>query len=86
MLSRLLDHNTGWSIIQHGNTSSGRLRLQMPTITCVAHLSFDTSAIRFCPTDEARLQLIPLYDYAARNWGHHARVDATGGTVDSGPS
>jgi len=26
---------------------------------------------------EARLQLIPLCDYAARNRGHHARVAAT---------
>ena len=45
--------------------------------TCVAYLSFDTFATGFCPTDEefeARLQLHPLYDYAARNWGHHARA------------
>jgi hypothetical protein len=46
------------------------------TATCVTYLSFDTFATGFCPTNEefeARLQLNPLYDYAARNWGHHAR-------------
>jgi ankyrin repeat protein len=48
--------------------------------TCVIYLSFDTFATGFCPTDEdfeARLQLNPLYDYAARNWGHHARAAST---------
>ena len=47
------------------------------TVTCVTYLSFDTFAAGFCPTDEKfkeRLQLNPLYDYAAQNWGHHARV------------
>ncbi|KAI9772445.1 MAG: hypothetical protein M1840_000648 [Geoglossum simile] len=45
--------------------------------TCVTYLLFDTFATGFCPTDEefeTRLQLNPLYDYAARNWGHHART------------
>lgn len=48
------------------------------TMTCVTYLSFDALA-GFCPTDEefeTRLRLNPLYDYAARNWGHHARVVA----------
>jgi ankyrin repeat protein len=46
------------------------------TTTCVTYLSFDAFEIGFCPTNhefEARLRLNPLYDYAARNWGHHAR-------------
>jgi Ankyrin repeats (3 copies) len=50
------------------------------TVTCVTYLSFDTFAAGFCPTEEefeARLQLNPLYNYAARNWGHHARAAST---------
>jgi hypothetical protein len=46
-------------------------------ITCVTYLSFDTFESGFCPTEkdfETRLQLNPLYDYAARNWGHHTRL------------
>jgi ankyrin repeat protein len=45
--------------------------------TCVTYLSFNAFATGFCPTDEefeARLRLHPLYDYAARNWGYHARA------------
>src|ERR1700733_4305446 len=48
--------------------------------TCVTYLSFDDFATGFCPTDEefgARLQSYPLYDYAARNWGDHARAAST---------
>src|SRR5271170_4794801 len=50
------------------------------TITCVTYLTFDCFGTGFCATDEefeARLQLYPLYDYAARNWGHHARAAST---------
>jgi hypothetical protein len=46
-------------------------------MTCITYLSFDTFGPGFCPTDddlEARLQSNPLYDYAAQNWGHHART------------
>src|SRR5271156_6177056 len=42
--------------------------------TCVTYLLFDAFETGFCPTDEefeVRLQLNPLYDYAARNWGHY---------------
>jgi Ankyrin repeats (many copies) len=42
---------------------------------CITYLSFDCFAAGFCLTDEdfeARLQLNPFYDYAARNWGYHA--------------
>jgi hypothetical protein len=45
--------------------------------TCITYLSFDAFEAGFCLTDnefEKRLQLNPLYDYAARNWGHHARA------------
>lgn len=49
-------------------------------VACVTHLSFDVFATGSCSTDEqfkARLQENVLYDYAARNWGHHARVAST---------
>ncbi|KAJ3525468.1 hypothetical protein NM208_g11627 [Fusarium decemcellulare] len=45
------------------------------TAICVTYLSFDTFSRGCCPTDETfeqRLQQYPLYDYVARNWGHHA--------------
>src|SRR2546423_1896894 len=48
-------------------------------MTCITYLSFATFETGFCPTDkkfEKRLELNPLYDYAARNWGHHARTAA----------
>ncbi|KAH0560062.1 hypothetical protein GP486_003417 [Trichoglossum hirsutum] len=43
---------------------------------CVTYLSFDVFETGFCQSDgefEARLQMNVLYEYAARNWGHHAR-------------
>ncbi|MCJ1255063.1 hypothetical protein MMC24_002879 [Lignoscripta atroalba] len=46
------------------------------TNTCVTYLSFSTFQSGFCASDEefeARLQSNPLYDYAARHWGHHLR-------------
>ncbi|KAH0551528.1 hypothetical protein GP486_007254, partial [Trichoglossum hirsutum] len=49
-------------------------------VTCVTYLLFDTFATGLCPTDEefeVRLQLNPLYDYAARNWGYHALTVST---------
>jgi ankyrin repeat protein len=45
--------------------------------TCVTYLSFDAFEAGFCPTDkefDVRLQLNPLYDYAAGNWGYHVRT------------
>ena len=51
------------------------------TITCVTYLSFYTFESGFCQTDEEfeeRLQLNPLYGYAAQNWGHHARAASLG--------
>ena len=44
--------------------------------TCITYLSFDAFEAGFCSTDEefeTRLHSNPLYDYAARNWGHHIR-------------
>ena len=45
-------------------------------ISCVTYLSFNVFASGFCQTDnkfEKRLQSNQAYDYAAHNWGHHAR-------------
>lgn len=50
------------------------------TMTCITYLSFDTFETGFCLTDkefEERLRSNPLYNYAARNWGHHARAAST---------
>jgi len=47
------------------------------TTACVTYLLFDAFEPGFCTTDEEfqnRRQLNALYDYAARNWGHHARL------------
>ena len=44
------------------------------TMVCVTYLLFEVFDTGFCPTDEdfeIRLQSNPLYDYAAKNWGHH---------------
>jgi hypothetical protein len=50
------------------------------TKICVTYLSFIAFESGFCPTDEefkARLRSHPLYNYAAQNWGHHARAAST---------
>jgi ankyrin repeat protein len=47
--------------------------------TCVTYLSFDAFQSGMCLNDtdfEARLRQYPLYSYAAKNWGHHARVQS----------
>ncbi|KAF3291522.1 hypothetical protein TWF970_000736 [Orbilia oligospora] len=46
------------------------------TERCVTYLLYDCFKAGVSPTDEdfeAKLQASALYDYAARNWGHHAR-------------
>jgi ankyrin repeat protein len=50
------------------------------TTTCVTYLSFSVFETGFCQSDaefEKRLRSNPLYDYAAHNWGHHARKALT---------
>ena len=50
--------------------------------TCVTYLSFKAFETGISHTHEdfkARLQSNILYDYAARNWGHHARVSSIEG-------
>ncbi|KAJ5805618.1 ankyrin [Penicillium pulvis] len=46
------------------------------TTVCVTYLSFDIFEKGYCMTDmkyEMRLEQYPLYEYAAHNWGCHAR-------------
>jgi hypothetical protein len=46
------------------------------TAICITYLSYPIFDSGFCQTDaefEERLRLNQLYDYAAHNWGHHAR-------------
>ena len=46
------------------------------TIVCVTYLSFTVFESGVCQTDdefEERLRTNPFYNYAALNWGHHAR-------------
>jgi hypothetical protein len=50
------------------------------TTTCVTYLSFNVFDSGFCQTDEEfeeRLWSNPLYNYAAHNWGCHARKALT---------
>jgi hypothetical protein len=50
------------------------------TTICVSYLSFDEFESGICQNDEEfkqRLQSNTLYDYAAHNWGHHAREAST---------
>ncbi|KAI9766762.1 MAG: hypothetical protein M1839_004766 [Geoglossum umbratile] len=45
------------------------------TNVCITYLLFDVFETGFCQSDrefKARLRTNVLYDYAARNWGHHA--------------
>jgi len=55
------------------------------TATCVTYLSFGEFESGICQDDdkfEQRLQSNKLYDYAAHNWGHHAR-EASNSCQDS---
>ncbi|KAF7592995.1 hypothetical protein BBP40_012154 [Aspergillus hancockii] len=49
---------------------------------CVTYLSYDIFDTGICQTRdelEQRLDSNCFYDYAARNWGHHARISRTDG-------
>ncbi|KAF3918254.1 Ankyrin-1 [Orbilia brochopaga] len=51
------------------------------TTACLTYLSFDVFESGFCESNdefEKRLLSNPLYDYAARNWGHHALNSSIG--------
>lgn len=54
------------------------------TNVCITYLSFDIFETGFSSTDtafEERLKSYQLYDYAAHNWGHHARESSTLGQL-----
>src|SRR5947209_6928770 len=49
-------------------------------MTCVTYLCFDTFITGHCEWFWgfiSRLELNPLYSYAAKNWGHHAQTCST---------
>ncbi|KAF3933083.1 Ankyrin-1 [Dactylellina cionopaga] len=51
------------------------------TKTCITYLSYTIFTIGPSQTADdfrARLHLNPLYEYAARNWGHHAQASGDG--------
>ncbi|KAI0449366.1 hypothetical protein F5B21DRAFT_494476 [Xylaria acuta] len=50
------------------------------TEICVTYLSFqafESGCVRSVKAFSARLESNPFYDYASRNWGHHARLAPT---------
>ncbi len=56
---------------------------------CVEYLSFEPFADGMCRGDdqfEERLRTYPLYDYAARHWGHHTRDASTDTESDDSTS
>ena len=72
-----------WSTIRHRNDLSEHKKKRFPdaetmiAMACITYLSFNIYPKGPCLTDnefEGRLQISKLYDYAAHNWGHHARV------------
>ncbi|OBT62628.1 hypothetical protein VE03_08515 [Pseudogymnoascus sp. 23342-1-I1] len=47
---------------------------------CISYLSFDVFEREFCQTDDEFEELLrsnQFFEYAARNWGHHARKAST---------
>ncbi|PQE15529.1 ankyrin repeat protein [Rutstroemia sp. NJR-2017a WRK4] len=73
---RLAHHTTQEYFERHQNKWFPNIESDITTI-CVTYLSFDSFTSGGCQTIvdyEERLQSNPFYDYAARNWGHHARA------------
>ena len=73
---RLVHYTTQEYFEQTQNSWFPRAEIEI-TKTCVTYLSFSVFDSGFCEISrefEDRLQQNPLYDYAARNWGHHARA------------
>ena len=82
----VIDHKSGVIRLMHYTTQEyfertgdawnpgGQLYI---TIACLTYLSFTTFQSGSCSTDkefEERLQQYPFLDYAAKHWGHHARI------------
>ena len=73
---RLVHYTTQEYFEQTQNSWFPRAEIEISTI-CITYLSFSVFESGFCEISsefEDRLQQNPLYDYAARNWGHHARA------------
>jgi ankyrin repeat protein len=71
---RLVHYTTQEYFEQTGRTWFPHAQTDITKI-CVTYLSFDAFKTGSSPTDEdfsARIQSNVLYNYAARNWGHHA--------------
>jgi len=47
---------------------------ELIAMACIAYLSFDTFETGFYFTNAEFETQLPLYSYAAQNWGHHARA------------
>ncbi|KAH9208498.1 nucleoside phosphorylase domain-containing protein [Leptodontidium sp. 2 PMI_412] len=76
---RLIHYTTQEYLEQTHNIWFPEAESAIATI-CVTYLSFSAFETGYCKTDdefEERLQLNPVYDYAAHNWGHHARQALT---------
>ncbi|RTE69030.1 hypothetical protein BHE90_016591 [Fusarium euwallaceae] len=73
-----LVHYTTQDYLKRTQTRWFRDAESVITATCVNYLSFIVFETGFCTTDhkfKQRLRSNPFYDYAARNWGHHAPKD-----------
>ncbi|RYO96334.1 hypothetical protein DL764_007492 [Monosporascus ibericus] len=77
-------HKTAYAVLYKYASEIERFKLGGPhqylASRCFTYLSLDDFEGGFCQTDEEfeeRLQSYPLYDYAAHNWGHHARSAST---------
>jgi ankyrin repeat protein len=70
-----LVHPTAYDYLRKKGTASSPEAHARIAGVCAIYLSFDAFATGACHTDadfERRLRMHPLYQYAARNWGHHA--------------
>ncbi|KAF3313971.1 hypothetical protein TWF173_005563 [Orbilia oligospora] len=64
------------NVIQNNDISMIHIHRHI-TETCITYLSFDAFQTGYCSSNSelvARLELYPLYRYAAQNWGNHARA------------
>ncbi|TGJ68452.1 hypothetical protein EYR41_007503 [Orbilia oligospora] len=64
------------NVIQNNDIATIHIHRHI-TETCITYLSFDAFQTGYCSSDSeftARLNLYPLYKYAAQNWGNHARA------------
>lgn len=83
---RLVHYTTQEYFEQTKNTWSPNAEIDI-AMTCVTYLLFDAFNTGFCATDNefyTRLGKNVLYNYAAQNWGHHARKASAEGALAKG--